>query len=124
MKNKAIDTFRETIKDKTLLAVILAIFFTTIILIIYISLGLHYRDTPVVTRYTSYGLQHLYDTSWFETLSLIGFALLVAVSHTAIIVKLSGSKSRQSAVLFGLLTLIILLISFVIAHQVLRVAAL
>ncbi len=115
---------REAISDRQVLTMMVAVAVVGLVFIVYIVTNLQYRDTPVVTHYTSYGSQHLYDYSWYEMLSFIGFALTVVVGHSVLMVKLSRSKNKNTAFVLCFATLMVLVIAFMVAHQVLRVAVL
>lgn len=124
MKDSISQQINQVIRDRQLVSAIAVIIVITLVFMIYVVTNLQYRDTPVVTHYTAYGNQHLYDSSWFEILSFIGFALIVMVGHTILMIKLSQSKDRNSAFVLFYATLMVMAIAFIIAHQVLRVAVL
>lgn len=124
MKDSIIQQVKDTIKDRQLISLIAVIATVATVFIVYVLTNLQYRDTPVVTHYTSYGSQHLYDSSWFEMLSFIGFALVVMIGHAILMVKLSKAKDRNAVFVLFYATLMVMAIAFIIAHQVLRVAVL
>jgi heme/copper-type cytochrome/quinol oxidase subunit 4 len=124
MKDKITETFKDIIHDRAAVTMIVSLLVVSIIFILYVAFNLHYKDMPVVTHYTAFGSQHLYDTSWFEVLSFIGFGIFIAVVHTLLFIKLRQSKDEKIASVFLVATFLVLFIAFFVAHQVLRVASL
>lgn len=124
MKDSITEQVKQVLRDRQLVTAIAAIIVTALVFMFYVVTNLQYRDTPVVTHYTAYGNQHLYDSSWFEILSFIGFALVVMVGHIVLMIKLSQTKDRNSAFVLFYATLMVMAIAFIIAYQVLRVAVL
>lgn len=124
MRNKITETLKDIIHDRSSLAMLVALLVVSLIFILYVSIGMEYKDMPVVTHYTAFGSQHLYDTSWLEVLSLVGFGFFIAVAHSLLFIKLRQSKDRRIAAVFIAVSLLILFIAFFVAHQVLRVSSL
>jgi len=124
MKDKITQTFKDIVHDRAALVMIVALLVVSLIFILYVAFGVHYKDMPVVTHYTAFGPQHLYDTSWLEVLSFIGFGLFILVTHTLLFIKLRQSKDERIASVFVFATFLVLFIAFFVAHQVLRVASL
>lgn len=124
MKDKITQTFKDIVHDRAALTMIIALLAVSLIFILYVAFGVHYKDMPVVTHYTAFGSQHLYDTSWLEVLSFIGFGLFILITHTLLFIKLRQSKDERIASVFVFATFLVLFIAFFVAHQVLRVASL
>jgi phosphoglycerol transferase MdoB-like AlkP superfamily enzyme len=124
MKDKIIHTLKDIARDRTALLTLTALLVASIVFIVYVAFGLRYKDMPVVTHYTAFGSQHLYDTSWLEVLSFVGFGVFIAAIHSLLFIKLRQSKDEKTASVFVIATFLVLFIAFFVAHQVLRVASL
>src|SRR5690606_17941057 len=88
----------------------------------YVGLSLQPSDLQVAVHYTAFGDTSFYREKWYYLISLIVFGLIVAIIHTALIIKLHLQGRRQIALLFAWLSLLIIVIAFFITNAVLRIA--
>lgn len=91
---------------------------------IYLGLSIKPRDLQVAIQYTSFGPTNLYKEKWYYLFSFIIFGLFILISHIVIIIKMLESGRRQLAIMFGYLTILVLVIAIIITRSVLGIAAL
>lgn len=89
---------------------------------IYVAVSLRPSDLQVAVHYTAFGATSFYREKWYYLLSLVVFGLILAIVHSIIIVKLYVQERRQMAILFAWLSFLMLLITWIIAHSILKVA--
>lgn len=89
---------------------------------IYVSVSLRPSDLQVAVHYTAFGVTSFYKEKWYYLLSFVVFGLILAIVHSIIIIKLYVQERRQIALLFTWLSILILLITWIIAHSILKVA--
>lgn len=89
---------------------------------IYVGVSLRPSDLQVAVHYTAFGVTSFYKAKWWYMISFIIFGLILALVHSIIIVKLYVQERRQIALLFTCLSFLMLLIAWIIAHSVLKVA--
>lgn len=94
----------------------------TILYVLYVVLSLRPTDVQVATHYSAFGDTHYYRNKWQYILSFIGFGLVFASIHIAIILKLLKEDFRPLAIAFAWLSLILLAIAFIFTHSVLSIA--
>lgn len=79
------------------------------------------NELQVPIRNTVFGITHTYREQWYNELSFVFFALLVAGMNTLIASKLFAIKDRRYGIAFQWLTCLLLAISFVIFIAIFRV---
>lgn len=89
---------------------------------IYVAVSLRPSDLQVAVHYTAFGATSFYREKWYYLLSFVMFGLILAIVHSIIIVKLYVQERRQIAIMFVWLSFLILLIAWIIAHSILKVA--
>lgn len=97
-----------------------AILVVAIIGIVYVLAAVEPRDIQVATQYTSYGETNYYKGRWY---SLYGYALLylaIAVGHNMLMLKFRALDRRDFGILFGSITLLLLIIGIVYAANVIQ----
>jgi len=80
------------------------------------------RDIKVYDRYTAFGEAHFYKNYWYDLIGFAVFGLIVTVSHLALMVKLHSLERRQTAIMFGGVTIVILLVAAVYGLAIMRLA--
>ena len=108
--------------DRALIVLALSLIAIAAAYIIYVAVQLSPTELQVATRYTAFGETQYYRTRWYYLLTFIGFAVVLAISHIAIMVKLKNREMRGMAIAFGYLSLIILFILLSITRSVLGIA--
>jgi hypothetical protein len=89
---------------------------------LYVGVSLRPSDLQVAVHYSAFGETRFYREKWYYLLSFIMFGLILAVVHTALIVKMYVQERRQLALLFTYLSFGILLITWILTHSILNVA--
>lgn len=117
-------SYRELIKtalaDRTYVAIIVAIFATALITVLFLLFSVEARDIQIANRYSSFGETNYYRGRWY---SLYGFgvlALAIAVGHSTLMLKFLGLDRRGFGILFGLMTILILVIGLVYAVNIIQ----
>ena len=99
-----------------------AVFASMLIFSVYVLLSVDRVDIQIVTRYSSFGEAHFYKNAWWYLYGFVAFGLIVGAAHAAIMVKLRAYDRRDLGLMFGWLSLVIVLIAFAYAYEVLKVA--
>ena len=89
---------------------------------IYVGISLRPSDLQVAVHYTAFGATSFYREKWYYLLSFVLLGMILAVVHSIIIVKLYVQERRQIALLFTWLSFLILFITWIVAHSILKVA--
>lgn len=122
MKQSIIKNFKSIINDRTLLAFIATIVSLVVIYIIYVSLRVTPTELQIATRYTSFSDAQYYKEKWHYLLTFIGFIVIVAATNIGLILKLNERNMRPLAFGFAVLTIVVLVVSFIITRYVLNIA--
>ena len=102
------------------LSVIIVILAVTYVL--YVAFSISPTEQQIATRFTAFGETQLYRNKWYYLLSFVVFAVLVAVSHIALMEKLRERNLRSLGLSLGVLTIIIFVLLFFITQSVLGIA--
>jgi hypothetical protein len=92
-----------------------------IALVIYVALAVRPSELQLVTHYSVFGITHLYRDQWFYLLSFAVLAVLVAMIHIALAVKLYIHKGHSIALIFAWLGIAIILFAWVTASSIINV---
>lgn len=124
MKSTIIKSFKELIKDRYLLVLLVVFLLVCVVYFIIIGLSIHSSERQVISHYSAFGVTHFYFDQWFYLLSFLAFGLIVAVMHTIITVKLLIVKGRSLAILFAWVGIAIILLGWSTASTVLSLRTL
>lgn len=124
MKKRARELFQVIRTDSVVTTLMVTIILLGIAYCIYLGLSIKPRDLQVAIQYTSFGPTNLYKEKWYYLFSFIIFGLFILISHIVIIIKMLESGRRQLAIMFGYLTILVLVIAIIITRSVLGIAAL
>jgi len=108
------------IADRPFFWVSLTVLFVGLITSMVVGFNIHASDVTVYSRYTAFGEAHFYKSHWEYLLLFVLFNAFVAVSHTAVMVKLHSIQRRQTGLLVGWMGIIILIIATVYALSVIQ----
>ncbi|HTJ73299.1 MAG TPA: hypothetical protein VL481_01760 [Verrucomicrobiae bacterium] len=122
MKNTLTTSIKTALEDRLLAAMVIVLILLCIVFCIYVGISLRPSDLQVAVHYTAFGPTGFYREKWYYLANFIALGGLIAVIHTALIVKLHAQGRRQIAFLFGWMSLLLLVVAFFIARSVLRVA--
>jgi hypothetical protein len=123
MKRQSLVSRQEVFSDRAVLIALIALIASSLIFTIIVGLNIHPGELQVNTHYTAFGIENFYRTPWYYLLSFVGFGLLIGVGHSVIALKLF-SKSRDFALMFLWLSVVLLGISGVLIINSLKIAAL
>ncbi len=79
------------------------------------------NDLQVPIRYSAFGTMKIYRAQWYSELSFAGFAVLMTTLHTMISFRLYKLKSRDYAIAFQWLTVVMLVMALLFFLAVFRV---
>lgn len=90
--------------------------------VIYVGLSLSPTELQVATHYTAFGDTQYYRNKWYYLFTFIGLALVIAITHIALMAKLYDREMRPVAVMLGWLTVLLIAVLFIVTHSVLGIA--
>lgn len=122
MKTDLINAIKIVVKDRLVTALILVMIVAALAYCIYVAVSLQPSDLQVAVHYTAFGGTSFYREKWYYLTSFIVFGLIIATVHTALILKLYTQERRQMAILFGWLSLLIIVIAWIVTSSVLGIA--
>lgn len=121
MKTIIKDTTKRLVADRPLLAVLGLLILLTIGLVIYVGLSVNPSELQLVSRYSAFGITHLYREQWFYLLSFAVFGVMAATLHTIITAKILALKGHSLAIMFAWLGVAIVLLAFATSRAVINV---
>jgi hypothetical protein len=122
MKTIVVNSIKQIFADRIVVALTLLFILLSLVYCVYVGISLHPSDLQVAVHYTAYGETSFYREKWYYLISFILFGLVIAVSHTALIVKLFVQERRQIAILFAWLSIFLVVIMWFITRAVLGIA--
>ena len=122
MTTNLITPVKAVLTDRLMAVLTIALILGCLIFCIYVGISLRPSDLQVAVHYTAFGDTSFYREKWYYLISFVIFGVLVAVVHSALIVKLYTQGRRQMAILFAWLSLLLMAIAFLMTHAVLRIA--
>jgi hypothetical protein len=105
--------------DRTVVISLLLVIILCIVLCGVALVGLKVSDIQLPVRYSDYGMTNTYRDKWYYLLSFPLLAILVAVGHTMIALKLL-SKSRELTIGFLLISSVMLAFGIIVTAAVLH----
>lgn len=124
IKKQLFRGFKQIIADRPLAVSLSVLLLLTLAYTVYAVLAISPSELQVVTRYTAYGITNFYREQWYYLFVFVGFGWLVFVVNTILTVKMLRVKGRQYALLLGWLSVLIIVIAFLTARSILKLAAL
>lgn len=122
MKANIFTHTQQILADRLIAALLIAIISLATMYCLYVGFSLHPNDLQVAVHYSAYGETSFYRDKWYYLISFIFFGSIVAVIHSALVVKLYLEDHRQLAIVFAYGSLLLLVIAFIITRSILRVA--
>jgi hypothetical protein len=113
---------KQILSDRLLLLLTLGSSFLGLLIVIISVFRLEASDVQLPVRYSEYGLTTLYREQWYYLLTFVGFGL-VLLSHPILTAKLLQQKTREYAVGFGMLSILVGFIALLVTLAVFRVAS-
>lgn len=122
MKTTLSKHIKLVISDKSFFSLLVGTVIFGLLYSIFVIISLQTRDIQVVVHYSIFGEAHFYKEKWFYLVSFIVFGICVTLAHTLLMFKLYLLERRQTAILFGWLTIVIFIVAWSYTASVLRVA--
>jgi hypothetical protein len=121
---KITTTLRHVIQDRPTIALWVANLLIVVITIIIAGLQIRPSELNVPTRYTTFGVTHIYNESWYYLVGFLCFMIAMFVLHTLIMLKLYDRKGILAARLFMTISAIPVIISSFYLSAIVGVASL
>ncbi|MET0979782.1 MAG: hypothetical protein ABWX90_00835 [Candidatus Saccharimonadales bacterium] len=122
MKSNFITSLKLILSDRLMTVLLVVFVLACLSYCIYVGVSLRPSDLQVAVHYTAFGETSFYREKWYYLLSFIMFGLILAAVHSILIVKLYVQERRQIAILFTWFSFLLLLITWIMTHSVLRIA--
>jgi len=122
MKNNLITSIKLVLTDRLTTALIVLLLVLSLAYCIYVGVSLRPSDLQVAVHYTAFGGTSFYRDKWYYLVTFIVFGAIVAIAHTALIIKLHLQGRRQIALSFAYLSLLLIVITWFMTRAILRVA--
>ena len=124
MLKRIFTTLREHRSDRLLIGLLGALLGMAVLFALFVAIAIEPSDVQVVTHYTAFGPTNFYRTRWSYLILFALFAIVFAVLHGVVALKLAAEKGRPFAIGFLWLSLALLGIFFIITVSILNIAAL
>lgn len=122
MKTNLLNAIKLVAADRVMAVLTSLVILTALGYAIYVGVSLHPSDLQVAVHYTAFGETTFYREKWFYLLSFVVFGLIIAIIHTALILKIYAQERRQLAIFFAWLSLLIVIIAIALTRSVLKIA--
>ena len=118
------ESLQTILGDRAFFAAWLLMLVLVLVVIVLGSVYIRPSDLQVPVRYSSFGITNFYRDKWYYLISLVVFALVIAVMHTGISLRLMATKGRAFAITFLWMTIAMLIVSTVTIYALFRVVTL
>lgn len=115
-------SLKRVLSDRQFLSLLAAVVLFGIIYCLVTGLSLQSRDVQVYSRYTAFGEAHFYKSHWQYFITFVLFGAVVTSAHVALMIKLHNLERRQTAVIVGFATLVLLIVAGAYTVSVMRIA--
>lgn len=112
---------RQALRDRGFIIALIATIIALVGVLALCAINIRPSELQVPIRNTVFGIRYTYQEQWYNELSFVVFAILVAVLHTGISVRLYTLKDRRYGISFQWLTVVLLTISFLVLVAIFRV---
>jgi len=119
MKHKVNTIIKNLLADRSILLSCLMILFAMIVYIGYLGLSISPREISIVNRYAAFGDELYYRSEWYYLFNFIALAVVIALAHIILIIKLTQRNLRPFALALAWLTMIIFAILALVTHSIL-----
>lgn len=124
MKQRFTQAAHPLVSDRGILGLLIAFVASATVAAIFLALTIQPSELQVVTHYSGFGSTNFYRDKWYYLLNFIGFLVAFTIIHLALVRKLLMQIDRQLAVAYAWFGIAVVGIVTLIAHQILRLAAL
>jgi hypothetical protein len=122
MKLNIINSIKPILADRLVTVLVIAFLLVCLAYCIYVGVSLRPSDLQVAVHYSAYGETSFYRDKWYYLITFVVFGILLAIMHTALIVKIYLQGRRQLALLFAWFSLLLIIITWFMTWAVLKVA--
>lgn len=117
-------SLRTIAADRGLTGLIVINLIAVVIIAVFLVVAIKPNESQVITRYTAYGVANFYRGYWYDLFSYAVLAIIMAVGHSVLSVKLTLAKRRDLAMFILCLTLGLLIILVIFAWSIIKIASL
>ena len=121
LKNTIATSLKELFTNRYLTVLSIVTLILALSFVIYIVANVHPSELQLVTHYTAYGVTHLYRDQWFYLFTFAVFAVLVALLHIAISIKIYLTKGHPLALMFAWMGIGVIIFAWVTAISIINV---
>jgi hypothetical protein len=114
-------SFKELITNRYLTVLTVITLLLALAFVGYILLNVRPSELQLVTHYTAYGVTHLYRDQWYYLFTFGIFALLVAILHVTIAIKIYLTKGHPLAIMFAWMGIGIIIFAWATAFSIINV---
>lgn len=114
--------FSDVRLDRPYMLLVVAIFALGLIYAVTVIFSLHESQTQVITHYSGVGDSRFYKARWYSLIEFVVFGLALVVAHIALLLKLHRIGYRGFGIVFGWITLTMLVVVFADTLGVIRLA--
>lgn len=122
MKSKITQHLQTIYTDKVFLSIIVVTLLIGVMYTLFVTLSVKAQDIQVLVHYSSFGEAHFYRAQWHYLVLFALLGLITSIGHSAIAVKLYMINRRQAALLFGAMSILLLVILWSYTASLLRMA--
>lgn len=122
MKTNLLSAIKLVAADRVVAVLTVLVILASLGYATFVGLSLHPSDLQVAVHYSAFGETTFYREKWYYLLSFVMFGLIVAVVHTALILKIYAQERRQLAIFFAWLSLLLVFIAIALTRSVLNIA--
>ncbi|HJP81166.1 MAG TPA: hypothetical protein VJ841_02120 [Candidatus Saccharimonadales bacterium] len=122
MKTDVINTIKTILSDRLMTILLIVLFLLGIAYTLFVVSSLHPNDLQVAVHYSSYGDTTFYRDKWYYLITFAVFGVGVVILHTILAAKIYMQGRREMALLFVLLSYLLIVVAWFIARSILRVA--
>jgi len=115
------NSFKELLTNRYLTVLSAVVFVLALGLVVFILATVRPHDIQQVVHATTFGVTRLYVNQWYYLYNFALFALIVAVLHVVLAIRLYVTKGHPLALLFAWMAVGIILFAWVDAFRVINI---
>lgn len=109
-----LELFKPILKDRRMLLAMFLVFIFGIIFFAFMLFNVEFSDSLVYVRYTFFGTAHLYKDSWVYRISLSLLGIIISTLHLVVIAKIYSLFGRRTAVIFSILSIVVVILGLMV----------
>lgn len=115
---------KHALKDRAFVIPLLGLLLASLVIVIVFATQIKPSQLNLPIRYTTFGVTHVYNDSWYYLLGFILFIVASFIIHSLIALKLFSQKGPVIARLFLTLSIMLVVIEYFFIISVLGIALL